>query len=170
MVLCSVMKYLPQTKKQIILTSAIAVVIVAMSGAATYALTSNKPETQTSNAIIVNSEEAPKAAEETVRVVNDTKPSEQVENVTPVQSESPAAPAPSQPAPATTAPAEDTAFNTLCSNTSDFINARYVQKKDMAGNPWYQDNAVLLKDLSNSNAYMFSTYNRCVAAGKIQAL
>lgn len=98
-------------------------------------------------------------------IVEETAPVVTPEEVAPavVEAEAPQAAAQTIP--------EEKQPSSLCLGTRDWIQTRYVEKKDWNGDPWYGPGPnidAIIKDLQRDGVY--SRYKMCVDAGEISAL
>lgn len=161
------MKYLPRTKKQVIITSTIAVAVVAILIAVFFVAANQANTARQNSAVPTVTEKSAEDIEETVVPTAEVPVAETAEEAAPASQQSKtqngAATAPEKTQ-------EEVRMETMCNGVTEFINTRYIQKKDASGSPYYQSNDVLLNDLKRQSPANYAFYQECVAAGKIQSL
>lgn len=163
------MKYLPRTKKQVIITSAVIATLAAVLLVGVYFFSLKNAESVRNNAanVVTETKAEAKNVEKQVEPPADSQAIKQAEATTTTKQET-TAPVDKETEPAPSA--EEVRLESKCSGAEEFITTRYVEKKDPSGNPWYPNNEALLNDLRKKSPTNYNFYQECVAAGKMQSL
>lgn len=161
------MKYMPRTKKQVVLVStallAFALILIAtFYSVSTHAEKSNFQQNTTPSQTV-------KPAVKETTVDNTEAASTQPAPVSATTAEAAAEPAQSEAptsAPDPVKTAADARLDTVCAGAEQFIKTRYTQLKDPAGNPWYATKEAALSALQKENPSYYAAYQECVSAGR----
>lgn len=141
---------------------ALLTVYIINSNSKPSSLQSNAVQTEVTEKEVVKKEVAP-VTEETVNKKDDIQ-------VAPAQTQAPQARSQAPQPETTTQAQEDARISASCVKTKEFIDTRYVQKKDVNGNPYYENNTKLLEDLKKNSALNYNLYRQCVDTGNLPSL